>query len=57
LRLNAEGGLMASFRSFNEQSRENPCSGCPPPCCRIQMLAYPTPSQALGIPKAEGRQS
>jgi hypothetical protein len=46
---------MASFRSFDEQSRENPCSGCPAPCCRIQLLFYPTPSKFMDLDQARYR--
>jgi len=36
-------------RTFAEVTEQNPCAGCPAPCCRMQLVPYPPPRTAFDI--------
>jgi len=40
---------MPSDMNFQEFNRRNPCTGCPAPCCRMQVSPYTAPADFMQV--------
>jgi hypothetical protein len=41
--------MTSSELSFQDYMRKNPCSGCPAPCCRMQVSPYTAPTNFMQV--------
>lgn len=40
---------VTQVRTFYEKAAENPCNGCPAPCCRMILIPHPTPATFMDL--------